>query len=171
MPRLFHLSEERNIPTFNPRISKKQWNYKKYVWAIAEEKLHNYFLPRACPRICVGLEESTILSNWLNKTTIKHKKALIFVPDEWQEKIQECTLFKYEFNDRNFKLIDQIAGYYVSDKIEIPISKVEIKNCIQELHNLNIELIIMDKEKMKKIKEFVVNNLKEFSIIKWSNFE
>jgi len=169
MPRLFHISEEENILRFLPRISKKQWNNEQYVWAIEANKLHNYLLPRACPRICVDLKQVTTPIDWL---PLKNKsvKAVIFVPENWKEKIQNCTLFKYEFIATNFKLIDKIAGYYVSDKTEIPISKIEIKNCLQALNLLNVELIITDKVRMVEFKEKVVNNLKAFSIIKWNNF-
>ena len=170
-PKLYHISEERNIEKFHPRISKKQWNYEKYVWAIEEEKLHNYLLPRECPRICVGLEKLTIHSNWLDTFPIENQKAIIFISDDWKGKVQNCKLFKYEFDKGNFKLIDKIAGYYVSRKIETPIRKIEIKNCQQELINSNVKLIILERRKMLEIKEKVVSEFEDFSIIRWNNLE
>lgn len=169
--RLFHISEENNIRQFQPRISKKQWNYEKYVWAIEEEKLHNYLLPRQCPRICIDLEKLNIHLNWLAAFPIENHKAVVFIADNWKEKVQNCTLFKYEFDKHNFMLIDKIAGYYVSRKIEIPNRKFEITNCEQALINSNVKLITLDRMNMLEIKEKVVQDLEDFSIIKWSNFE
>ncbi|EZH74154.1 hypothetical protein ATO12_14880 [Aquimarina atlantica] len=171
MLRLFHISEEENIEKFNPRISKKQWNNKMlYVWAISEQKLHNYLLPRNCPRICINMGQSSILKELLPLEEIQNRKSIIIVPENWKSSIQNCILYKYQFKKQNFKLIDKIAGYYVSTKTESPIHKVKIKNCIKELDELNVELKIVDKIKMLKIKEKIVENLEEFSIIKWSNF-
>ena len=135
MLRLFHLSEEENIQKFEPRISKEQWNYKKYVWAISEEKLHNYLLPRECPRICINLEHSKIPKAWLRKNKANNRRAIIFVSKDWNERIENCTLFKYEFSSDNFTLIDKIAGYYVSPKSKTPTSVLKIKRCKDELKN------------------------------------
>ena len=169
-PRLYHISEEEDIQYFHPRISKEQWNYENYVWAIDEEKIHNYLLPRECPRICIDLEKIKININWLEKFPIENQKAIVFVPDYWKENILLCTLFKYEFDNSNFKLIDKIAGYYVSRKVEVPIRKFEIKNCEQELTNSNAILITLKRAQMLEIKEKVVKDLNDFSIIKWNNF-
>lgn len=169
--RLFHISEENNIEPFLPRISKKQWNYEKYVWAINEEKLHNYLLPRECPRICINLEKIKKPVDWLTVFSLEKQKAVIFIPNNWVAKAQNRTLLRYEFDKNNFSLIDEIAGYYVSRSIEHPIHKVELKNCEQELVNSKIKLIPLDKINMIEIKEKVLNELESFSIIKWSNIE
>ena len=150
--RLFHISEEEDIRKFIPRISKEQWSYEKYVWAIAEEKLQNYLFPRECPRICVDLEKTEVLNEWLSLTKTGNRKSIIFVAEDWEERIQNCILFKYEFDKQNFKLIDSIAGYYVSDKTEVSTRKFEINNCIRELNTLNTELVITSKKKMIEIK-------------------
>ncbi len=171
MLRLFHISEEENILQFIPRVSKKQWNFQSYVWAIEEKKLHNYLLPRECPRICLSLEKSNIQMDYLNLNRMKNPKAVIFVAEEWKEKINNCRLYQYEFAGDNFKLMDKIAGYYVSDKTEVPLNKIEIKDCPQELQKLDVELILSHKEKMMEIKDKVINDFEEFSIIKWSNLE
>ena len=150
-PKLFHISEEANIQTFVPRTSKAIWNFQKYVWAISEDKFHHYLLPRNCPRICVP--------------------SIIYVSESWESAIRNCTLFRYEFDTTNFELIDQIAGYYVSKLTEIPISKVEIRDCLSELELLNVELIMTSTQQLIKIKEEVVKERTDFSIIRWSNID
>ncbi len=171
MPKLYHISETENIQTFIPRQSKKQWNYEKYVWAISDDKLHNYLLPRACPRICLEAKDVAILEKWIPSISIQDKKAIIIVHQDWVERIQNCTLFRYEFEDSNFKSIDAIAGYWVSETTETPIHTVKINDCITVLEQLNIELITVNRETMIAIKDEVVKHLTSFSIIKWNNFE
>ena len=114
MPRLFHISEEKNIETFKPRVSKAIWNFEKYVWAISETYVHNYFLPRDCPRICIRAEDLHFASDDLKITTDKHATSYIFTSHEWQEKIGSTILYQYEFNPAPFEIKDSIAGYYVS---------------------------------------------------------
>lgn len=169
--KLYHISEEDNIAIFYPRISKKQWNYEKYVWAIEEEKLHNYLLPRDCPRICVDLEEPNTSSNWLGSYARENQKAIIFVPENRKEQIQNCTLFKYEFLECNFKIIDKIAGYYVSTQPATPINKTTIKHCKAALEERNVSLEMVSTTALIKIRAQVVEHWKMFSIIKWSNLE
>src|ERR1044071_6131127 len=46
---LFHVSEEPAIKLFEPRPSK--YVPDPVVWAIDEARLHNYLMPRDCPRV------------------------------------------------------------------------------------------------------------------------
>lgn len=46
---LYHVSEEPGIARFDPRpATGVEW---PVVWAIGDERLHNYLLPRDCPRV------------------------------------------------------------------------------------------------------------------------
>jgi hypothetical protein len=51
--RLFHISEEPNIALFEPRPSPSFFESitGDVVFAISDELLHNYLLPRDCPRV------------------------------------------------------------------------------------------------------------------------
>lgn len=170
MTRLFHLSEEKNIQKFIPRESKKQWGGAMYVWAISEGKIHNYLLPRDCPRICITTNKLDIFKEWIDTEKPKNRKAIIFVSTDWIEKIRNCTLYRCEFDNSKFTEIDKIAGYYVSSLIEVPIETTKINNCLRALEILNVELAIVDNSSLVEIKNKVVQNLIEFSVIKWSNF-
>ena len=46
--RLYHVSETPDLTQFEPRVDARGRNL---VWAIGESRLHNYLLPRDCPRI------------------------------------------------------------------------------------------------------------------------
>ena len=46
--KVYHVSEEPDIPVFEPR---QVSGGGSLVWAIDEEHLRNYLLPRECPRV------------------------------------------------------------------------------------------------------------------------
>jgi hypothetical protein len=46
---LFHVSEDAGIIRFEPRPS--EYTDDPVVWAIDDERLRNYLLPRDCPRV------------------------------------------------------------------------------------------------------------------------
>jgi hypothetical protein len=50
---LYHISEEPDIARFDPRPapSPSSGQQGTMVWAISERLLHNYLLPRDCPRV------------------------------------------------------------------------------------------------------------------------
>lgn len=85
---LFHISENGNIGEFVPRKSKQIWGYKEYVWAISERMIHNYLFPRDCSRICVGGEMIKPLTEWVDKKGVKDKRALVFIPENWEERFK-----------------------------------------------------------------------------------
>ncbi len=167
--KLFHLSENGTINQFIPKESKKMWGYRKYVWAISEEKVHNYLFPRACPRICISNKNLEALANWITIEKVQNKKAIIFVPTAWKTKIQNCVLYQYEFDPTNFTLIDDIAGYYVSQQIERPIHKRKLTNCLYTLNEMKVAVIFKDLETLKVIYKKVIKAYQAFSIIKWDN--
>lgn len=169
--KLFHISENKNIEKFVPRISKAIWNHEKYVWAISEDKIQNYLFPRECPRICISKNEAKNLSSWISNDESSSFKSHIFVCENWKEELEECKLYQYEFDTSNFNSIDIIAGYYVSKNIEVPISSKLIDNCISELKDLNINVKFISKRQMTSLRKDVILYTKEFSIIKWDNIK
>ena len=60
-PRLFHVSEDTGITRFEPRPSPSAdaGVIGTAVWALSEDFLPNYLLPRDCPRICFRASERT----------------------------------------------------------------------------------------------------------------
>ena len=163
--RLFHISEDGYIEKFIPRRSKEIWEYKNYVWAIEEEKIQNYLLPRDCPRICLMSKDDFVLENYL----VSDKKSYIIIPFYWKERLENSVLFRYEFDPINFKLIDSIAGYYVSEHVEVPINKKRLENCLEELELLNVGVISMEVGELEHLKKKVIERVEDFSIIRWSN--
>lgn len=169
--KLFHISENGNIDEFVPRKSKQIWGHKKYVWAISESMIHNYLFPRDCPRICVGGEMIKPLTEWMDKRGAKDKRALVFISENWEERFKSCVLYKYEFNPGSFKIIDSIAGYYVSEFTEQPIDVCEIRNCYEILESMRIEVLSKSEQELREIKDSIIKVTNNFSIIKWNNLK
>ena len=167
--RLFHISEENNIHTFTPRTSIRQWGNKKYVWAISEMMVHNYLFPRNCPRICVQSPDVNKVTSLLEIEVPASCKALIFIPTSWEEKVRSTPLFRYEFANDQFKCIDSIAGYYVSESIQRPIAKEPIKDSASMLQTMGVKVISEEIDTLEDIKDIVANQLKHFSVIRWNH--
>lgn len=98
-------------------------------------------------------------------------KAVIFVSEEWHSRITNCKLYRYEFNTNNFKLLDENAGYYVSDDVEIPIDKITIENCIKAIRESDVIVHFVEHKELASIRDIVIQNMKDFSIIRWRNFK
>jgi len=171
MRRLFHISDDKNIEKFIPRESKAIWNYQKYVWSISEDKIQNYLLPRDCPRICLKMNKLLTIGYCIEELELKQYENIIFAPESWEKKIENSILYRYEFSSKYFKVIDKIAEYYVSEKVEIPIEVRIINNCFEALGKTKTKLILLEGNSMNKVKENVINNTNEFSIIRWSNMQ
>lgn len=127
-------------------------------------------LPRDCPRVCVSLNATNPIH--LLKVDSSHTfKAVIFVSEEWHSRITNCKLYRYEFNTNNFKLLDENAGYYVSDDVEIPIDKITIENCIKAIRESDVIVHFVEHKELASIRDIVIQNMKDFSIIRWRNFK
>lgn len=169
--KLFHISEKGDIDVFIPRKSKQIWDYKEYVWAISESLIHNYLFPRDCPRICVGQKQINLLTEWIDKKDIEDTRAFVFIAEHWEERYRSCRLYQYEFSPENFKIIDAIAGYYVSESTEKPTRVQVLNNCDEVLESMKVEVLIKTQQELSAIKEKLIQTTNNFSIIKWSNLK
>jgi hypothetical protein len=163
--RLYHISETPKITEFIPQPSLRK--QKSLVWAISEDKLHNYLLPRDCPRVTFFLKPDSnpadikkLIGNAIIKAVVAIEKKRIPI-------IKKTILYKYEFNPKDFELEDECAGYYVTERIQKPISVTKINNIFDELLKYNIELRILPS--LWKIREAVIKSSLGFSIIRMQN--
>jgi hypothetical protein len=142
--RLFHISEEDNIQIFIPRIPDRDDLDKTVglVWAIDEERLPNFLTPRNCPRVTYHIGQNTSeldKKDFFSSSTLSHG---VVIESKWFERMKTTTLFLYEFVSDDFKLQDNVAGYYVSTKKQIPKDKIELYDLFGELMKRNIEIIL-----------------------------
>ncbi len=167
--RLYHVSEEEGIQIFKPKPSPSFFEdiTGDVVFAISETLLHNYLLPRDCPRVTfyAGKNTSQIDKElFFGRTTADF---IIAVESGWWRTIQQTKLYCYEFPSQSFRLLDECAGYYISDVPVQPISVDAIDNIPEELLKRNIELRIIPN--LWKLADAVVISTLSFSLIRMRN--
>ena len=86
---LFHVSEHAGIEIFEPRWSEIAG--REVVWAIDDDRLCNYLVPRECPRVAYYAGPQTAsadLERFLGKS-----RAVIAVESGWFEQLRDSQLF------------------------------------------------------------------------------
>jgi hypothetical protein len=142
--RLFHVSEESNIEKFVPRIPYRNDmdKSKGLVWSLTEPALPNWLTPRNCPRVGFRADENTTQED-IEKFFSSSSRHCVAIEHGWHKKMLDTTLYVYEFDPSNF-YFDERAGFYVSDKTEIPIGVTVYENLYEELFSRNIEVRILN---------------------------
>lgn len=140
--RLFHISEEPAIEIFEPRPSPSDFAAitSNVVFAISGELLHNYLLPRQCPRVTYYQIPGTSAADQMEFFGSSSADFIITVPSDWYESIKTTHLYCYEFAADNFSLLDECAGYYISQQPQKPIGLRAIADPIAEILSRNAEL-------------------------------
>lgn len=139
---LFHVSEEPGIKIFEPRPSPSFFAGigGDVVFAIDGKLLHNYLLPRDCPRVTYYATLKTTDADkeiFIGKSSATH---IVTVESAWYQQIKATTLYCYEFPADGFTLIDECAGYYISYHSVEPLSVTPVNDIITALLSRNIEL-------------------------------
>lgn len=139
--RLYHVSEEPDIKEFVPRLpTRADMNPEVgLVWSLCERTLPNFLTPRDCPRVCYHIGVNTTRSD-IQKYLPEHITHVVIIEKDWLERLKNAVLFIYEFDDSDFYLQDECAGYYVSEKTQIPCAIHKIDDLEAELKKRNTEL-------------------------------
>lgn len=145
MIRLYHISEDPKIKIFEPRapIASQYRMLPEVVFAITGELLHNYLLPRDCPRVtCYAGPQTSIADrqHFFGNSTAAY---IVAVEAAWIKRIQQAIIYCYEFPSENFYLLDKCAGYYISEKAVAPLQVKPIYNVMDEMLKRNVELRFM----------------------------
>jgi hypothetical protein len=167
--RLYHISDKPGIKRFDPRPashpSAKQEGLM--VWAIDFEHLHNYLLPRDCPRVTFFAEPESDPEDLKRLMGGTSAKCVVAIETLWLSKVQEQCLYRYEFNPEGFTLVEKVAGYWISRQPVIPIAETRIDNILAALLEHDIELRIMPS--LWKLREVVIRSTLGYSIIRMNN--
>lgn len=142
MKRLFHVSEQPGIEAFVPRPSPSFYQAidGDVVFAIEDRLLHNYLLPRHCPRVTYYAGANT---NDADKEAFfgeSDAAYVINIEPAWYETVKNITLYCYEFLPDDFFLLDDNAGYYISYQTVKPIAVKTITDCMTAMRKRNVEL-------------------------------
>jgi hypothetical protein len=160
---LFHVSEEPNIRQFEPRPSR--FTEKPVVWAVAEARLHNYLLPRNCPRVTYyALPDSSPedVARYLGSSQI-----VVAVEGKWLSALRECVLTLYHMPTTGFRVLDEGAGHWVCTNSVTPIATTTITNCLEELVSRQIEIRILPE--LWTLRDAILASTLQFSFIRMRN--
>lgn len=136
---LYHVSESEGIDVFEPRWADAQ--QAAIVWAVHEHRLHNYLLPRDCPRVTYAAKDDTSAADI--ERFLGASRAVVAVESRWAQRLQSTRLYCYQLPAAPFRVIDAGAGYYVSDQPVTPIAVRCIANPMLALLDRDIELRFM----------------------------
>lgn len=166
--KVFHISENGAIEIFKPRLSPSKIEKLEgdVVFGVSDKLLHNYLLPRDCPRVTFYAAAETS-PNDKEKFLQTSADFVIAIEAKWFPIIQKTTLFCYEFDGETFSLLDECADYYVSYQEVTPLSIRRIDNIFNELLRRNIELRILPE--LWKIADKVAKSSLSFSLIRMRN--
>lgn len=118
-PPLFHVSHEGPFATFAPR---------PLVWAIDEDHLPGYLLPRDCPRVC-----------WP-----EGGHRVVCIEAGWADRLDEVPLHVHRLAPDGFAVRDAGAGYWTSER-PVAVEAVEtVEDCRAALAARGAELRIVD---------------------------
>ncbi len=95
--------------------------------------LHNYLLPRDCPRVTYYASGSTTPEDrdrFLDGSVATHVMA---IESDWFHRVDTTILYSYEFPVATFTLLDETAGYYISYEPIVPIAIRRIDHIFDEL--------------------------------------
>jgi len=164
--KLYHISDKPGIKRFDPQPALHPSAKQKglMVWAVDHDHLHNYLLPRDCPRVTFFASEKSNpkdVERLMGWTSAKH---VVAIEARWLPKIQKQCLYQYEFDPKDFTLVDQVAGYWISRKPVIPIAETKIDNILAALLEHDVELRIMPF--LWKLREAMINSTLGYSIIR-----
>jgi hypothetical protein len=167
--RLFHISEEKGITRFEPHEppSRDAGVTGKVVWAIDEDHLPNYLLPRDCPRVTFRASERTSADDSALFIAPSRALRIIAVESGWLERIKSCRLFAYELPGDAFGPIDASAGYWISRTAVVPTNVVEIADPLAEITRRGGELRAL--ADLWPLRDAVVASTLDFSIIRMRN--
>jgi hypothetical protein len=167
--RLYHVSDRPDIARFDPRppSSSGVGTLGNVVWAVDEEHLHNYLLPRDCPRVtfyALPTSAPEDVDRLLAGTSVRF---VVAVESTWLPAIRDARLHVYEFPTETFRLFDAGAGYYVSTEPIVPTGTTTVDDVLNALIERDVELRVMPS--LWKLRDAVVASTLQFSMIRMRN--
>jgi len=164
--KLYHVSEEPVIEVFIPRPSPQAYDKitGNVVFAVSDEMLHNYLLPRECPRVTYFAKEDSMQSDIDEFIGSSTKKYFINIEEGWFERVIQSILYLYELPTESFELLDEGAGYYISYETIKPIDIYIVSDAIYEIEKRNTEIRTLPS--LKQLAERISRSSLQFSIIR-----
>ena len=131
------------------------------VWAVDEARLPNYLLPRECPRVCWAAPRAqhSLLSSPASR--------VIAVEHRWLSRMREAWLNVHHLDSAGFMLLDDTAGYWVSERTVRVRDVRRVEDCLTALAEFDVEVRLTDS--LWPYVDAVVATGGEFSAIRMRN--
>lgn len=162
--RIFHVSQAPDLTRFEPRPDARG---RECVWAIGDSRLHNYLLPRDCPRVTYYANATTTDADRATFFSASDAQSVVAIEHGWLPALRDTPLHVYEFDAVAFVLEDAIAAYYVSTRPVTPIAHRVVADPAAELFDRGVELRVMSS--LWPLRDAVVASSLGFSIIRMRN--
>lgn len=156
------MSDQAGILSFHPRARD---DGAPVVWAISDERLPNYLVPRDCPRVAFWRGPETTEED-ANRFLIG-SRHVIAIEQAWFRKCLESKVFLYEFDPSSFQAVDPSAGYYTSTESVKPIAEHEVSDIFDSLFCRGVEVRVLPT--LWYLREEIAASSLGFSIIRMRN--
>lgn len=156
--RLFHVSETPDIEVFVPRPNDT-------VWAITAARLHNYLVPRDCPRVTFYARPETSAAD--RERFLGAASSVVAIESAWRARCESTPLYVYAFEPRQFRLRDEIAGYYTTEDSVRPLHVMRIDRPLVALAERGVDVRFL--ASLWHLREEVADSSLGFSIIRMRN--
>jgi hypothetical protein len=137
------------------------------VWAIDRAHLHNYLLPRDCPRVTFYALPTSAAEDIDRLMGGSSATYVVAIESSWLPVVRGQRLYRYELPPDTFVCVDTGAGYYISREAVVPRSVTPIDDLLGELLAHDVELRVMPS--LWKLRDLVVASTLQFSIIRMRN--
>ena len=166
---LYHLSEEPDIACFSPRPAPDPGSGQTglMVWAIDDAHLHNYLLPRDCPRVTFYSRPDSHPDDVMRLMGPGTARAVVAIEHAWFHRLLAQRLYVYEFSGESFTLIDAGAGYYISRETVVPQAVTPIDDLAEALFECGVELRVLPS--LWPLRDAVAASSLSFSMIRMRN--
>ncbi len=166
---VFHISDQPGIERFEPRPAPHPSSGQTgtMVWAVGQRLLHNYLLPRDCPRVTFYARPDSTPADVERLMSYSSARHIVAIESGWLSEVIRQRLYLYEFSAEGFRLVDAGADYYISREVVVPRSVRTIDDILKELLERNVELRIMPS--LWKLRDAVIASTLQFSIIRMRN--
>lgn len=171
--RLWHVSESGDIARFEPRPppSLDVGVKEDAVWAITDGLLHNYLLPRDCPRVTFYPIAATTAEDRARLLGPDDgpgaARAVVVFEAAWWARVRAARLWCYALPTATFHEVDAGAGYWVSRAAVSPTEIAEVEDVVAAIAARGVELRVV--RSLWPWRDAVVGSTLAFSCIRLRN--
>jgi hypothetical protein len=165
---LYHISDAPEIARFDPRPAPPtSGQLGSMVWAIDRAHLHNYLLPRDCPRVTFYAKPASTAADIERLMLGTSARSVVAIESGWLPRVLSASLYCYDLPSDTFTLLDAGAGYHISREPVTPRAVTLIDDLLRALLAHDVELRVMPS--LWKLHDAVARSTLQFSIIRMRN--